>query len=106
MEIGERYNWINQRERLIYKGHNFSGNGYWHQFVLVDSPDKIWCECLTSELSMIEETKLTPDVQLEIDRLADGLHKLWDTQKDKHKENKTKTERNRRKRARKAAKSK
>jgi len=28
LTIGERYNWKNQSERLIYLGNNFSGNGY------------------------------------------------------------------------------
>ena len=58
MTIGGNYNWKNQEEKLIYIGHNFSGNGFWHQFVKVDNPDVVWCEVLTSDLSMIEETSL------------------------------------------------
>lgn len=57
MIIGGRYNWKNQPERLIYLGLNWSGNGYWHQFALVESPEVIWCEVKGSELKMIEETK-------------------------------------------------
>lgn len=56
MKIGNRYNWKHQPERLIYIGRNWSGNGYRHQFVKVDKPEKVWCEVLDSELSMIEET--------------------------------------------------
>lgn len=52
----ERYNWKNQPERLIHMGHNWSGNGYWHQFSKVDAPDVVWCEVLTSELEMLEAT--------------------------------------------------
>lgn len=56
--IGERYNWIGQPERLVYLGHNWSSNGYWHQFALVgDKSQKVWCEVLTADLHMIEETK-------------------------------------------------
>lgn len=55
--IGGKYNWRYQEERLIYLGYNWSGNGYWHQFSLVDKPESIWCEILPSDLHMIEETK-------------------------------------------------
>ena len=58
MEIGKKYNWINQIERLIYLGNNFSGNGYWHQFAKVETPNDVWCECLDSDLKGIEETKI------------------------------------------------
>ena len=57
---GGRYNWKNQPERLIYKGHNFSGNGYWYQFAKVESPGVVWCEVLTADLGMFEETKEQP----------------------------------------------
>lgn len=57
MKVGGRYNWIGQKEKLIYMGYNFSGNGYWHQFSLVENPDVVWCEVTTSDLSMIEESK-------------------------------------------------
>lgn len=57
MKIGGRYNWIGQDERLIYLGWNWSGNGYWHQFAKVEEPDVIWCEVVTSDLGMFEETK-------------------------------------------------
>jgi hypothetical protein len=57
MVLNGRYNWKGQKERLIYIGHNLSGNGFWHQFVKVEEPNIIWCEVLTDELDMIEETK-------------------------------------------------
>ncbi len=57
MKIGGRYNWKNQPERLIYLGKNKSGNGYWHQFALVNSPNKVWSEVLDAELSSFEESQ-------------------------------------------------
>lgn len=57
MIIGKHYNWKHQKERLVYLGHNFSGNGYWHQFAKVEAPEVVWCEVLTSDLHMIEETQ-------------------------------------------------
>lgn len=55
--VGGRYNWINQPDRLIYLGHNWSGNGYWHQFKKIDDSRPVWCEITDAELPMIEETK-------------------------------------------------
>lgn len=58
LEIGGRYNWRNQPERLVYLGYNWSGNGFWHQFALADDKQrKVWCEILPSDLGSIEETK-------------------------------------------------
>ena len=59
LKRGGRYNWIHQADRLIYIGFNFSGNGYWYQFALVDEPEKVWCEVQQSSLEGIEETKGT-----------------------------------------------
>jgi hypothetical protein len=56
-QVGDRCNWVNQSERLIYLGHNWSGNGYWHQFAKVETPNKVWCEVRDSELCLIELTK-------------------------------------------------
>lgn len=51
------YNWKHDPfTQLVYLGHNWSGNGYWHQFAKVDEPDVVWCEVLTSDLHMLEET--------------------------------------------------
>jgi hypothetical protein len=55
--IGNKYNWKNQAERLVYLGCNWSGNGYWHQFAKIDSPDIVWCEVLDNQLGHFEETE-------------------------------------------------
>lgn len=59
---GEKYNFRNQPERLIYLGNNWSSNGYWHQFVKVDSPERVWAELLDSDLQMIEATDVNEHV--------------------------------------------
>lgn len=56
MKVGSRYNWVNQPDRLIYLGRNWSGNGYWHQFSKIGDPRPVWCEVLDEDLRMIEET--------------------------------------------------
>lgn len=62
MVIDGRYNWKNQPERLIYIGYNWSGNGFWHQFVLVGNPNEVWCEIKDDQLHMIEEIKPSPEI--------------------------------------------
>lgn len=62
MKIGGRYNWRNQPERLVYLGCNWSGNGYWHQFALVDEPDVAWCEVLDADLARFEESDRTIEI--------------------------------------------
>lgn len=58
MKIGGKYNWIGQRERLVYIGKkHYSSNGYWHQFEKVDEPGVVWCENRDADLEMFEETK-------------------------------------------------
>lgn len=47
------YNWINQKEKLIYIGMD----GCWYQFAKVENPNVVWCEVLDSDLHLIEETK-------------------------------------------------
>ena len=54
MQVGGRYNWRGQPERLIYLGKNWSGNGYWHQFALVNEPEVVWCEVTDSDLERFE----------------------------------------------------
>ncbi len=51
--VGNKYNWKNQPERLVYLGLA----GKWHQFAKVDSPDVVWCEVQTADLQHFEETK-------------------------------------------------
>ena len=55
--IGNKYNFKNQSERLVYLGNNWSGNGCWHQFAKTESPDIVWAEMLEQDLHMIETTK-------------------------------------------------
>ena len=67
MKIGGYYNWRNQPERLIYLGRNWSGNGFWHQFALIDKPNEVWSEILDADLQSIEETapsiRITSDIE-------------------------------------------
>lgn len=64
MKVGGFYNWKGQKERLVYIGCNWSGNGKWHQFTKVGE-DTVWCEVLTPDLEMIEET-IELDVEAEV----------------------------------------
>lgn len=57
LKLGEKYNFKNQPERLVYLGNNFSGNGYWHQFAKVEEPEVVWSEMLVTDLHMIELTQ-------------------------------------------------
>lgn len=52
-EKAKKYNWIGQKERLVYLGKE----GVWHQFALVEEPWKVWCEVLEQDLNMLEESK-------------------------------------------------
>ena len=61
MNVGGKYNWIGQPERLICLGRNWSGNGHWHQFAKVEEPDVVWCEVTDDQLSSFEETKPVED---------------------------------------------
>lgn len=51
-KVGGKYNWKNQRERLVYLGKN----GVWHQFALIEKPYEVWCEVLSEDLRRLEET--------------------------------------------------
>ena len=51
MKVGGRYNWKNQRERLVYLGKA----GFWHQFAKVGTT-AVWCEVPDSDLNRLEET--------------------------------------------------
>lgn len=58
MKPGWKYNWVNDHDnKLVYLGYNFSGNGYWHQFAKIATPEVVWCEVLDGDLWMLEETK-------------------------------------------------
>lgn len=46
--IGNKYKWKHEPQILTYIGKK---NG-WHQFTL---KDKVWCECLDSDLDFMEQ---------------------------------------------------
>ncbi len=49
-----RHSGVQEPSALVYIGHNWSGDGYWHQFTLVGE-HKVWSELPTSSLDLIEE---------------------------------------------------
>ena len=51
--IGNKYNWKNQTERLVFLGVE----GAWYQCALVQHPDVIWCEILSEDLHYIESSE-------------------------------------------------
>lgn len=55
MKYGDKYNWKNQQERLIYIGAEIS-NGMWYQFAKIDNPNVVWCEVRDYDLHMLEKT--------------------------------------------------
>ena len=57
MKIGDRYNWKNQPERLVYVGMCEPRNGRWHQFEKVDEHGVVWCEVQPQDMYMLELTK-------------------------------------------------
>jgi len=57
LEKGGKYNFKGQPERLVYLGNNLSGNGFWHQFALIESPNEVWAEMLDQDLQHIEDTQ-------------------------------------------------
>lgn len=56
LKIGDRYNWIGQKERLIYIGPCHPRNGNWLQFALVEEPDVVWCKVQPRDMHMLERT--------------------------------------------------
>jgi hypothetical protein len=69
MKPGDRYNWKNQPENLIYLGMCEPRNGQWHQFAKVEKPDEVWCEVHPQDLHMLEVTAGASLEELDI---------LWD----------------------------
>jgi hypothetical protein len=53
------YFWNHDPEtKLRYLGHNWSGNGHWHQFALKEDGDrKVWCEVTSEDLRLLQEEK-------------------------------------------------
>lgn len=62
LQVGGRYNWRHQAERLVYVGakHYPGDRRTWHQFAKVESPSVVWSEVLNEDLAMFEATP-TPD---------------------------------------------
>jgi hypothetical protein len=52
LEIGGRYNFKLQPERLIYVGKKRA----WHQFIRIGYGAFMWCELLDREIYLLEET--------------------------------------------------
>ena len=52
LEIGGRYNFKLQPERLVYVGKKSA----WHQFTRIGYDAFIWCELLGPEICLLEET--------------------------------------------------
>ena len=50
LETGKKYKWKHEPQILYYIGKK---NG-WHQFTL---DGKVWCECLDSDLKLMEIVK-------------------------------------------------
>jgi len=63
--IGRKCNWKGQPDRLVYRGKK----GSWHQFALVKSPEKIWCEVLDVDLHMIEAAQEVERVAIKAEQL-------------------------------------
>jgi hypothetical protein len=51
LEKGKKFRFKGQSEILVYIGHNWSGNGYWHQFTL---DGKVWSEIQEQQFDLIE----------------------------------------------------
>jgi len=56
LDVGGRYNWRNQPERLIYMGSRLYPDGLWYQFAKVDAPDICWSEVRAEDLANFEAT--------------------------------------------------
>jgi hypothetical protein len=80
MKRGGRYNWKYQSERLVYVGKK----GAWHQFEKVGEPGSVWCEVVSEDLHMIEETEALAQPSLPSDRagLVDECKRLADDMAD------------------------
>jgi len=68
LKTGGFYNWKGQPERLVYLGRSRG----WHQFSKVDSPERIWCEVLETDLAYFEET--TDTLKSILDKTANHLY--------------------------------
>lgn len=55
LDIGGKYNWKSQPERLVYIGKDWTGR--WHRFGKTETPHLIWGEVIADDLHMMERTK-------------------------------------------------
>ena len=54
LKVDGKYNWkCDPNTKLEYVGKK----GIWHQFAKMTDHGKIWCEVLSQDLHMLEETK-------------------------------------------------
>lgn len=53
LERGKKYRFKGQEEILVYIGHNWSGNGYWHQFTK-KGESKVWSEIQERQFDLLE----------------------------------------------------
>ena len=51
--VGQHYRFKCSNEQLVYLGYNWSGNGNWHQFALVEEPEVVWAEIPKGDLFLI-----------------------------------------------------
>jgi hypothetical protein len=67
-----RYNFIDQPERLIYIGENWSSNGYWHQFEKVGESG-VWCEIKDDQINLLEVTNDNSDDEFDSVVIMGGM---------------------------------
>ena len=53
---GNKYNFKNQPERLVFIGNYGQRDATWYQFGKIENPTKVWSEVHESDLHMLEET--------------------------------------------------
>lgn len=53
---GKGYHWrCDPFTKLVYLGRE----GCWHQFAKIETPREVWCEVLTEDLRLLEESEET-----------------------------------------------
>lgn len=57
--VGDRYKHKQGSIVVIYLGHNWSRDGYWHQFARVEEPNIVWTEFKASGLRGLEHVPET-----------------------------------------------
>lgn len=56
MKIGDNYNFINEKEALVFTGRVKRGKSYWNQFAKVKYPELVHCEILDLDLYKMEKS--------------------------------------------------